>query len=257
MTTLQQGRGSGTRAQRGAGPQCREVEHLHFGRARPARAAVTRPERQAVHDGSRPAAAEDARQADAVRLLPAALRAGEPHDAVRPAGAEERRSEKIVLACLLHDIAVSAFIRADHGYWAAQLLEPYVDEEVTWAIRYHQALRFFPDESAGYAIPEPTQAVRCGLPARALHRPGLPEARDHKWYMCSRLICSTTSTRSIQPSVWSSRSSPTSSAGTSSSRRRASASTQAPRAHVAHDQLPDEVPAHLQVRRIEAFGEPA
>jgi hypothetical protein len=37
-------------------------------------------------------------------------------------------SEKIVLACLIHDIATGGFIRADHGYWAAQMLEPYVDE---------------------------------------------------------------------------------------------------------------------------------
>src|SRR5512138_3654332 len=62
--------------------------------------------------------------------------------------------EKLVLACLLHDIGIAGFIRGDHGYWAAQLLEPYVDEEVAWAIRYHQALRFFPDESVGYRYPE-------------------------------------------------------------------------------------------------------
>ena len=63
-------------------------------------------------------------------------------------------SEKIVLACLLHDIAVTGFIRADHGYWAAQLIEPYVDEEVSWAVRAHQFLRFYPDESFGYEYPE-------------------------------------------------------------------------------------------------------
>jgi len=62
--------------------------------------------------------------------------------------------EKMVLACLLHDISVIAFFRPDHGYWGAQMLEPYVDEEVSWAIRYHQALRFFPDESVGYEYPE-------------------------------------------------------------------------------------------------------
>src|SRR5262249_58283455 len=55
-------------------------------------------------------------------------------------------SEKIVLASLLHDIGVIGFIRSDHGYWGAQMVEPYVDEEVTWAIRAHQALRFYPDE---------------------------------------------------------------------------------------------------------------
>jgi hypothetical protein len=34
-------------------------------------------------------------------------------------------SEKMVLACLLHDISVIAFFRPDHGYWGAQMLEPY------------------------------------------------------------------------------------------------------------------------------------
>ena len=62
-------------------------------------------------------------------------------------------SEKVVLACLLHDIGVASFIRCDHGYWGAQLMEP-VDEEVSWSIRVHQALRFFPDESVGYGYPD-------------------------------------------------------------------------------------------------------
>jgi len=62
--------------------------------------------------------------------------------------------EKVVLACLLHDIGVAGFIRCDHGYWGAQLIEPYVDEEVSWAVRVHQALRFFPDESVGYKYPD-------------------------------------------------------------------------------------------------------
>jgi hypothetical protein len=36
-------------------------------------------------------------------------------------------NEKIVLACLLHDIANIGFIRGDHGYWGAQLVEPYIE----------------------------------------------------------------------------------------------------------------------------------
>src|SRR4029078_8215181 len=71
--------------------------------------------------------------------------------------------EKIILACLLHDIANCMFIKSDHVYWGAHLIEPYVDEEVSWAIRYHQALRFFPDESVGYTYPE--QYVRNFGPA--------------------------------------------------------------------------------------------
>src|SRR6185312_6724554 len=62
--------------------------------------------------------------------------------------------EKVVLACLVHDIGVIGFIRADHGYWGAQMVAPYVDEEVAWAVRAHQALRFYADESVGYSYPE-------------------------------------------------------------------------------------------------------
>jgi hypothetical protein len=103
----------------------------------------------------------------------------------RKSGADE----KVVLACLLHDIAIAGFIRSDHGYWSAQLVEPYVDEEVSWAIRYHQALRFFPDESVGYRYPE--------LYTRLFGPDYVPEphiqeayrqARAHRWYMTSRLI---------------------------------------------------------------------
>src|SRR5438128_7986691 len=58
--------------------------------------------------------------------------------------------EKMVLACLLHDISTMGLIRGDHGYWGAQLVEPYVDEEVTWAIHDHQGLRSYTDDSASY-----------------------------------------------------------------------------------------------------------
>ena len=98
-------------------------------------------------------------------------------------------SEKVVLACLLHDIAIAGFIRSDHGYWSAQLLEPYVDEEVAWAIRYHQALRFFADESVGYKYPEMYVKL---FGAEYEPEPHIQRAhqyaRDHKWYMTSRLI---------------------------------------------------------------------
>ena len=99
-------------------------------------------------------------------------------------------SEKVVLACLLHDIAVVSFIRCDHGYWGAQMIEPYVDEEVSWAIKSHQALRFFPDESVGYGYPD--------MYVKYFGKDYQPEpyiqeeykrARNHKHYMTSRLIC--------------------------------------------------------------------
>jgi hypothetical protein len=98
--------------------------------------------------------------------------------------------EKTVLACLLHDIGVVSFIRCDHGYWGAQLIEPYVDEEVSWAVRVHQALRFFPDESVGYKYPD--MYVKYFGPD---YRPEPyivaehERARRHKWYMTARQIC--------------------------------------------------------------------
>lgn len=97
--------------------------------------------------------------------------------------------EKIVLACLLHDIAVLGFIRVDHGYWGAQLVEPYVDEEVSWAIRAHQALRFYPDESVGYAYPD-LYIRYFGDDYRpdAYIEEEYRRARNHKWYMTARLI---------------------------------------------------------------------
>src|SRR5262252_4509826 len=98
-------------------------------------------------------------------------------------------SEKIVLACLLHDIAIAGFIRGDHGYWSAQLLEPYVDEEVSWGIRYHQALRFFPDESVGYKYPELYVTLFGGdYTPEPYIQEAYRYARGHRWYMTSRLI---------------------------------------------------------------------
>src|SRR5215813_7617539 len=70
------GRGSRARDEPGARPDRREVGDLHVRRARSASAAASAAEPgQALHDGARSAAALDAREADLVRLLQAALRA--------------------------------------------------------------------------------------------------------------------------------------------------------------------------------------
>ena len=102
---------------------------------------------------------------------------------------DEGHDEKIVLACLLHDIANGCLLRSDHGYWGAQLIAPYVSEEIAWAVQNHQALRYFADESVGYKYPEsyvrffgpeyqPPEYIRRDAEA----------AREHRWYMSSRLI---------------------------------------------------------------------
>src|SRR5712692_4846880 len=62
-------------------------------------------------------------------------------------------TEEVILACLLHDV-VQSLIKTDHGWWGAQLFEPYVSRKVSFAIRYHQALRFYPDQAAGYEYPD-------------------------------------------------------------------------------------------------------
>jgi hypothetical protein len=94
-----------------------------------------------------------------------------------------------VLACLVHDIAIAGFIRGDHGYWAAEMVEPYVDAEVSWAIRYHQALRFYPDESVGYKYPELyTKLFGDNYQPDAYIERDYRYAREHKWYMTARLL---------------------------------------------------------------------
>jgi hypothetical protein len=97
--------------------------------------------------------------------------------------------ERIVMACLLHDIAMAGLITSDHGYWGAQLIEPYVDEEVSWAVRYHQALRYFPDESVGYSYPEAyIRYFGTDYEPSAHLRQAYEQARRHAWYMTARLI---------------------------------------------------------------------
>lgn len=96
--------------------------------------------------------------------------------------------EEIVLACLIHDVAISA-MQAEHGYWGAQLFEPYVPEISSFALRYHQTLRFFPDADYGYEYPEGYM--------RVFGEDYVPDAylqkthdwlRNHKWYEHPRLV---------------------------------------------------------------------
>ncbi len=97
--------------------------------------------------------------------------------------------EKVVMACLLHDLAIAGLLSANHGYWGAQMVGPYVDAEVAWAIEKHEALRYFPDESVGYTYPQ-AYIDYFGpdyRPPDYLCREH-EAARKHRWYMTSRLI---------------------------------------------------------------------
>src|SRR5919201_1415725 len=97
-------------------------------------------------------------------------------------------NEEMILACLLHDVVLN-LIKVDHGWWGSQMIEPYVSDKVSWAIRYHQALRFYPDPSVGYEYPE--------LYNRIFGKDYVPQpyikatyeyARKHKNYMLARMI---------------------------------------------------------------------
>lgn len=97
--------------------------------------------------------------------------------------------EKVVMAILLHDIANACLIRTDHGYWGAQLIAPYVSEEIAWGVRYHQALRYFADESVGYEYPKSYDLFFGAdyVPPDYIKKDA-EYARQHEWYMTARLV---------------------------------------------------------------------
>ena len=97
-------------------------------------------------------------------------------------------TEEVIFACLMHDV-VQALIKVDHGWWGAQMFEPYVPEKSSFGVRYHQALRFFPDEANGYEYPD--------LYRRMYGTDYVPEpyiqdtykmVRKHKWYIEPRMV---------------------------------------------------------------------
>jgi hypothetical protein len=97
-------------------------------------------------------------------------------------------SEEVILACLLHD-AGQALMKTDHGWWGAQIIEPYVSERVAFAVKYHQALRFYPDPEVGYEYPESyyqTFGIDYVPPPHV--QAAYEYARHHKWYMDARLV---------------------------------------------------------------------
>ena len=121
-----------------------------------------------------------------------------PQDRAQPPAAECARwrasvpdtARRSSLACVFCTTSRWArLIRADHGYWGAQLIAPYVDEEVAWAVQHHQALRFFPDPAVGYEYPE--AYVRFWGKDYVVPdylRRAYENARQHRWYGSARAI---------------------------------------------------------------------
>jgi len=96
--------------------------------------------------------------------------------------------EEITLACLLHDTA-HALVKADHGYWAAQMYTPYVSEKTAFAIKYHQALRFFPDPAYGYEYPDLYRRLFGEDYVPLPHiQADYEMLKKHPWYEAPRLV---------------------------------------------------------------------
>ena len=101
---------------------------------------------------------------------------------------ETGQSEEVILACLLHD-TVQELIKVDHGYWGEQLYAPYVPERTSWAIRFHQALRFYADTESGYEYPDLYHRIfgEDYVPA-----PYIQDAKafieNHSWYNDARMV---------------------------------------------------------------------
>jgi len=96
--------------------------------------------------------------------------------------------EDIVFACLVHDLSLS-LMRAEHGFWSAQMFEPYVSAKVTFAIRHHATLRFFPDQEHGYAYPELYRTMFGTDYVPPPHQQAEYQmVRRHRWYMAPRLV---------------------------------------------------------------------
>ena len=102
---------------------------------------------------------------------------------------KQRHSDAVIAACLLHDVGES-LIRSDHGFWAEQMIRPYVTEEVAWAARNHQVLRFYADPAAGYKGPPQLyeKLFGKGYAPDPYIQQAYKEARKNKWYMTSRLV---------------------------------------------------------------------
>ena len=69
------------------------------------------------------------------------------------------------------------------------MMEPYVSEKISWGIRYHQALRFFPDHAVGYEYPEMYNQIfgKDYVPPPYIKQ-AYEYARNHKQYMDARMI---------------------------------------------------------------------
>ena len=97
-------------------------------------------------------------------------------------------SEEIILACLLHDV-VQELIRTDHGWWGAQLFEPYVPEKVCVRDPLPSGAALLRRSRGGIRVSRSVPAtVRRGLHSAAYIEATYQMVRKHKWYMEPRMV---------------------------------------------------------------------
>jgi len=101
---------------------------------------------------------------------------------------KKNADEEMVLACLIHDLSLN-LMRTEHGFWGAQLFEPYVSEKITFAVRHHATLRFYPDKEAGYEYPELYRTMFGSDYVVPPHQKAEYDwVRKHRWYGAARLV---------------------------------------------------------------------
>ena len=136
--------------------------------------------------------------------------------------------EEIILACLMHD-TVHALVKVDHGWWGAQIIEPYVSEKVDVcdspppdaALLSGREIRLrVPGELSPHCSARTTSRSRTSSRTTSGPQPQVVRAAAPGHRQRSLLV------RSATPRCRSNRSS-TSSAATSSSRKKGSATTTA------------------------------
>lgn len=101
---------------------------------------------------------------------------------------QKNLDEEVVFACLIHDLSLN-LMRTEHGFWGAQMFEPYVSERVTFIVRHHATLRFFPDKDAGYEYPELYRTMFGSDYVVPPHQQAEYEmVRRHRWYEPTRQL---------------------------------------------------------------------
>ncbi len=101
---------------------------------------------------------------------------------------QEGLPEEVVFTCLIHD-TVQCLMRAEHGYWGAQLYGPYVSEQVAFALKHHQVLRFYTDDEAGYYYPDMYRRLFGHDFEPTPHLQQTYEyVRNHRWYSIPRQV---------------------------------------------------------------------